>query len=77
MTAIYVWIPAAAIPMLGKFIPGMSLLADLGWILGFILGFGMYSYAMRNETASLLSAEENKSITIVETVSIKKTGAEM
>ena len=77
MTAIYVWIPAAAIPMLGKFIPGMSILADLGWILGFILGFGMYSYAMRNETASLLSDEENKSITIVETVSIKKTGAKM
>jgi NCS1 family nucleobase:cation symporter-1 len=65
MTAIYVWIPAAAIPMIGKFVPGLSLLADLGWILGFALGFGMYIFAMRNETASLLSEEENQRITEV------------
>lgn len=64
--AFVIWFIAAAIPMIGKFVPSLKFLSDGGWILGFLIGMIIYTYASKNETVSLLSEEENAKITIVE-----------
>lgn len=61
--AIYTWILACILPILGKFIPDLSLLADGGWIIGFILALIIYPNMMKSDTISLLTSEENEGIT--------------
>lgn len=61
--AIYAWILALILPIMGLFIPSLSLLADGGWMVGFILAIIIYPILMKNDTVSILSPEENESIT--------------
>jgi len=63
--AIYTWILAGILPILGLFIPSLSFFSDGGWIIGFILALVIYPLMMKNDKASLLSPEENESITEV------------
>ncbi len=63
--AIYAWILALILPVSGLFIPSLSLLADAGWMLGFILALIIYPILMKSDKASLLSPKENEEITEV------------
>lgn len=61
--AIYTWIIAAIIPLLGRFIPALSFFADNGWIIGFLIALLVYPALMKNETSSLVSESEDAEIT--------------
>jgi len=61
--AIYTWILAAILPLLGKVIPSMSFFAESGWIIGFLLGLFIYPVLMKNEVSSLITEEQEKEIT--------------
>ena len=61
--AIYAWILALILPVCGLFIPSLSILADAGWMVGFVLALIIYPILMKGDKASLLSPEENEKIT--------------
>jgi len=61
--AIYTWIIAGILPLLGKIIPAMSGFADNGWVVGFIIALIVYPILMKSETASLVTPEEEEKIT--------------
>ncbi|TCO74800.1 NCS1 family nucleobase:cation symporter-1 [Marinisporobacter balticus] len=61
--AVYTWILACTLPILGKVVDGLSFLADSGWIIGFLLAIVIYPAIMKNEHDSLLSEEEEAAIT--------------
>jgi NCS1 family nucleobase:cation symporter-1 len=61
--AIYTWIIAAILPLLGKFIPQMAFFAESGWLIGFIIALLVYPVLMKNETSSLISEELEEQIT--------------
>jgi nucleobase:cation symporter-1, NCS1 family len=63
--AIYTWILALILPVSGLFIPSLSILADAGWMVGFVLALIIYPIMMKGDKASLLSEEENQRITEV------------
>jgi nucleobase:cation symporter-1, NCS1 family len=61
--ALYTWLLACILPALGLFIPSMRLIADGGWMIGFVIALIVYPILMKGDTASLLSSEENDEIT--------------
>ncbi|QEK11793.1 NCS1 family nucleobase:cation symporter-1 [Crassaminicella thermophila] len=61
--AVYTWILAAILPLLGKVIPSLSFFAENGWIIGFLFAIVIYPVLMKNDTSSLVSAEEELQIT--------------
>jgi len=61
--AIYAWLLACILPALGLIIPSMRLIADAGWMVGFVLALIIYPLLMKEDTVSLLSPEENDEIT--------------
>lgn len=61
--AVLVWVIAFAPALLGKVIPAISLLSNIGWILGFVIALILYPIVMQGENKSLLSDEENEIIT--------------
>ncbi|MBU3113233.1 NCS1 family nucleobase:cation symporter-1 [Clostridium lacusfryxellense] len=65
LNAVYAWILAVILPVIGKFVPSLSFLADNGWIIGFLLGMLIYTLLMKNDKVSILSEEENEKITEV------------
>ncbi|WML36108.1 NCS1 family nucleobase:cation symporter-1 [Clostridium sp. OS1-26] len=66
--AIYAWILASIVPVLGIFIPSLSLIADGGWIIGFILALIIYPQLMKKDKISILTPEENEQISEFVTV---------
>lgn len=63
LKAIYAWLLACILPAMGLFIPSMRLIADAGWMVGFVLALLIYPLLMKGDTVSLLSPEENNEIT--------------
>jgi NCS1 family nucleobase:cation symporter-1 len=61
--AIYVWIISCIPAILGKFVPALSFFADNGWLVGFILALLLYVLFMKSETATLVTPDEEKTIT--------------
>ncbi len=61
--AIYAWLLACILPAMGLFIPAISIVADAGWMVGFVLALIIYPILMKGDKVSLLSPEENDEIT--------------
>lgn len=61
--AIYTWVIAGILPLLGKLIPRLSPFADNGWIIGFLIALFVYPILMKKDTSSLVTEEENEEIT--------------
>ena len=55
---------SGALPaLLGTFVPALSFLANIGWVLGFVLALVLYPLLMKSERGSLLTEEEDEIIT--------------
>lgn len=60
MRALFAWIAAIILPILGKFIPVFHIFSMYGWIVSFLLGFVFYPLFMKGEKKSILSETEEK-----------------
>lgn len=63
LKAVAVWVISAAPALLGKVVPVLAPLTNIGWVLGFVLAIVLYPILMSSESKSLLSDEENQIIT--------------
>ncbi|MDR1893966.1 MAG: NCS1 family nucleobase:cation symporter-1 [Spirochaetales bacterium] len=63
LRAICVWIITCIPAVLGKFIPALSFFADNGWVVGFVLAIVLYPLFMKNQSETLLTESEEKTIT--------------
>lgn len=63
MQAIYAWILAITLPILGKLIPSMSFFAENGWIIGFLIALIAYPAMMKKDSSSLVDENEEKTMT--------------
>lgn len=63
MRAIYAWIIAAILPVLGKVVPSMKFFAENGWIIGFVIAIFVYPALMKKDNTSLVTEKEEKEIT--------------
>jgi len=61
--AVLVWVVSFMPALLGKMIPAISILGNIGWVLGFVLALILYPLVMKSESGSLVSDEENEIIT--------------
>ena len=61
--AVLCWVLSALPALLGTFVPALSFLANIGWVLGFVLALVLYPLLMKGEKGSILTEEEDEIIT--------------